>query len=120
MAFNFCQHCGTKHEYTSSKPNFCTNCGASFAGGQSPQTNQNISASVENDTSKDASVPTLSKFEYEITNNRFIETTLGSVIKEEKLNISSPRKRHVSKTGDAVQDCIEQCRPVRGTKDIDE
>lgn len=119
MAFTFCQHCGTKHEYVSSKPNFCTNCGASF-GATPSQSNQSISASVENKPSKNSSAPTLTKLEYEITNNNYTETTLGSVIKEEKLNISSPRRKRVSKTGDAVKDCIEECKPIRGTKDIDE
>jgi len=119
MAFTFCQHCGTKHEYTSSKPNFCTNCGTSF-GGVSPQINQNTSALVEDEPVKVSSMPKLSKLDYEIINNNYQEVTLGSVIKEEKLNISTPRRRHISKTGDAVKDCIEQCKPARGTKDIDE
>lgn len=119
MAFTFCQHCGTKHEYLSSKPNFCTNCGASF-GSATTQINQNTSASIEVEPEQNVSRPRITKLEYEIVNNNFEETTLGSVIKEEKLNISSPRRRRISKTGDAVKDCIEECKPVRGTKDIDE
>lgn len=120
MAFTFCQHCGTKHEYLSSKPNFCTNCGTSF-GSSAPQINQNTSASVEEDQPVEvSSAPKLSKLDYEITDNNYVETTLGSVIKEEKLNISTPRRRRTSKTGDAVKDCIEECKPIRGTKDIDE
>lgn len=37
MAVIYCSSCGCKHEYTSSKPNFCSKCGgsiASFGGGQ--------------------------------------------------------------------------------------
>ena len=28
----YCSECGTRHEYAGKKPNFCTNCGYSFAG----------------------------------------------------------------------------------------
>lgn len=28
----FCQHCGTKHDYASVKPKFCSSCGEGFPG----------------------------------------------------------------------------------------
>ena len=30
MSFMYCPSCGTKVEYTLTKPNFCTNCGQKF------------------------------------------------------------------------------------------
>lgn len=120
MAFTFCQHCGTKHEYSSARPNFCTNCGTSFAGVQVsvPQPKEEIE---KNQTQQPkTSFSHLQKLDYEIINNDYVETTLGSVVKEEKLGISIPRKRRKSLTGDAIKDCVEECKPVRGSINIDE
>ncbi len=43
----YCSECGTPHEYASKKPNFCTNCGYSFAGLSNAQTTQ-FNKKIEN------------------------------------------------------------------------
>jgi hypothetical protein len=117
MAFTYCQHCGTKHEYSSSIPNFCTNCGTSFGAARAPS--GNLKNEEEEITKKPSSIPEINKLDYEIKHNDYQESTIGSVMKEEKLNISTPRRSRKSLTGDSVKDCIEECKPAREAKEID-
>lgn len=117
MAFTYCQHCGTKHEYSLSVPNFCTNCGSSFGAVKaSPGKSRN---EEQGTTEKKPLIPKINQLDYEIKHNDYQESTIGSVMKEEKLNISTPRRPRKSLTGDSVKDCIEECKPAREAKEID-
>ncbi len=118
MPFLFCQQCGTKNTYESARPNFCMSCGTSFG---------SMSAPAENNTPKEDQ-PTevqetpnfnIQKLEFEIINNNVEQTTLGSVMKEEKIGLM-PRKKRKSKTGDPIQDSMDLCKPVKEPIDIEQ
>lgn len=69
----YCQNCGKPTEYTAlSKPNFCFNCGAPFAGSVSTatvnQTPQSGSTPLDNDDDDNeiSKVPNISKLQVDI------------------------------------------------------
>lgn len=77
----FCTECGSKNEYSSKKPNFCSSCGFSFVDQKSNQTDAKASNKkpirrsrpnvpqvelAEDETDIDY-VPSISSLSYEIT-----------------------------------------------------
>jgi hypothetical protein len=106
MLKTYCQHCGTKHEYTSSKPNFCTNCGQPLSGAKidtptKPQehlrkNSRAMEMSIDDEDGTDVfEVPHINGLEYEIEVDTRSKFTLGSVLPapEESANKSAPKKR---------------------------
>lgn len=70
----YCQSCGSKHEYTLTRPRFCGQCGVPFAGAvvaKTPQKNPPITSkssikSEGDEEDADKEVPVLEKLEISI------------------------------------------------------
>jgi len=76
MSSIYCTECGTKIEYTGSKPKFCSNCGSSIPGGTTQNKKESKSSlsrkPQEHSIASDKEgtdyehVPNVSKLDYEI------------------------------------------------------
>lgn len=89
MLKTYCQHCGTKHEYISTKPNFCTSCGQPLAGAKinRPEPEENLQKhsramemTIDDEDGTDIfEIPDISQLEYdiEVDTNSF---SLGSIL----------------------------------------
>lgn len=103
MLSTYCQHCGSKHEYRTTKPNFCSSCGQSLNGefqesrAQVQKTNLPSSKiEVHDEDGTDVyDVPNITNFEYEIEMTDNSGFTLGSILpqRSEAKKESSPNKR---------------------------
>jgi len=104
MLSTYCQHCGSKNEYSSVKPKFCSSCGQMLAGDfnqaraavpaqQDPDPVSNQSMSIDDPDGTDVyRVPNLRKLEYdiEVSSSNF---TLGSVLPRYEEDAPPKRKR---------------------------
>jgi hypothetical protein len=89
MLSTYCQHCGSKNEYSSVKPKFCSSCGQMLAGdyneAKTTQATVNKTLARKNLQIDDEEgtdifeVPNISRLEYdiEISQDSF---TLGSIL----------------------------------------
>jgi len=89
MLSTYCQHCGSKNEYSSVKPKFCSSCGQMLAGDYNearnvqPTVNKappQRSHQIDDEDGTDIfEVPNISRLEYdiEISQDSF---TLGSIL----------------------------------------
>ena len=89
MLSTYCQHCGSKNEYSSVKPKFCSSCGQMLAGDYNearnvqPTVNKALpqrSHQIDDEDGTDIfEVPNISRLEYdiEISQDSF---TLGSIL----------------------------------------
>lgn len=57
----FCQNCGTKHDYASVKPKFCSACGEPFAGIASTKPSKRIVVEDEEDEEDEVDLDDLPK-----------------------------------------------------------
>lgn len=103
MLKTYCQHCGTKHEYTSSKPNFCTNCGQPLSGAkidiQKPKEDlrkhsRAMEMSIDDEDGTDVfEVPDINGLEYEIEVDTSSKFTLGSMLPAPELSASQSKSK---------------------------
>lgn len=49
----FCQHCGTKHEFASIKPKYCSDCGESMGVAESKASKRKVRVEEEEDEDED-------------------------------------------------------------------
>jgi len=102
----YCPDCGTKHEYTINKPNFCVNCGYAFAGAPPKpaapapepeiiqQDEQPVSASYSNMSNLD--------IEMELSPRKGVSLgdIMASQLEEEQVNLDDlpkPKTQQISK-----------------------
>lgn len=104
----YCPECGTKHEYTINKPNFCVNCGYSFAGAPPKKAPDPVQAEViEEETEEEAisaSYSDMSSLDIEMEINPRKGVSLGdimaSTLEEEQVNLDDlpkPKTQQISK-----------------------
>ena len=117
----FCQQCGTKHNYESSKPNFCTNCGNPFGSASASVQKQEFRAQKAEDppTPVETNFLNIQKLDFEIINNNHSEVNLGSVMQEQKLGLP-PRTAKHRNPEDSVKEIMDLCKPAKDSIDIEE
>lgn len=109
MLSTYCQNCGQKNEYTTTKPKFCSSCGTPLTQGlnevkgatalkQSYTQARPIKKEVHDEDGTDVyEVPNISNLEYEIEVSNY-NFTLGSIMprevnKDEALPVKRKRGR---------------------------
>ena len=127
MSFTYCQHCGTKMEYTVKKPNFCSSCGeplnGSVANGSSRAAVNNRS-DIESTPASPTSakkIPNISKLEYTIESYSVNQETIGSAVDSPGTHAPIPikRKKYQGSSDSVVKDIIESCKSSK-SRDIEE
>lgn len=102
----YCPDCGTKHEYTINKPNFCVNCGRPFAGAPpKPETPAPEPEIVQEDEQPvSASYSNMSNLDIEMELNPRKGVSLGDImasqLEEEQVNLDDlpkPKTQQISK-----------------------
>lgn len=102
----YCPDCGTKHEYTINKPNFCVNCGRPFAGAPpKPETPAPEPEIVQEDEQPvSASYSNMSNLDIEMELNPRKGVSLGDImasqVEEEQVNLDDlpkPKTKKISK-----------------------
>ena len=102
----YCPDCGTKHEYTINKPNFCVNCGRPFAGAPpKPETPAPEPEIVQEDEQPvSASYSNMSNLDIEMEINPRKGVSLGDImasqLEEEQVNLDDlpkPKTQQISK-----------------------
>ena len=102
----YCPKCGTKHEYTINKPNFCVSCGYAFAGAPpkpaAPAPQPEIIQEDEQPVS--ASYSNMSNLDIEMEINPRKGVSLGDImasqLEEEQVNLDDlpkPKTQQISK-----------------------
>tara|TARA_Y100000592_G_scaffold21795_1_gene33715 strand:+ start:53 stop:439 length:387 start_codon:yes stop_codon:yes gene_type:complete len=102
----YCPECGTKHEYTINKPNFCVSCGYAFAGAPpkpaAPAPEPEIIQEDEQPVS--ASYSNMSNLDIEMEINPRKGVSLGDImasqLEEEQVNLDDlpkPKTQQISK-----------------------
>jgi predicted RNA-binding Zn-ribbon protein involved in translation (DUF1610 family) len=112
MAFTYCSSCGTKIEYTSTKPNFCTNCGEAL----NPNSSKPEKVEVQQEESK--GFQGIAALEYEVSHGRSNEVTIGTTLGTPAAGNFS-RREYKSRTGNVVNDIIQDCGSSK-SKDIED
>lgn len=112
MLKTYCQHCGTKHEYVSVKPNFCTSCGQPISGAKIEKPKEEnlhvhsraMETLIDDPDGTDVfEVPQLSSLAYDIEIDKSSIFELGSVIPEDVkkgVNTKPKRKRGRPRKGE--------------------
>ncbi len=120
----YCIKCGTKHEYSLSKPNFCSSCGTPLNSQASNLDSLSESRAAEPELVAEESVPKISELQYSI-NTSSNKRTFGDLISEaerdpqEKYIKSSVRpKAKYDPTEDVIQSTMKQCRSKRDPEEI--
>ena len=102
----YCPECGTKHEYTINKPNFCVSCGYAFAGAPpkpaAPAPQPEIIQEDEQPVS--ASYSNMSNLDIEMELSPRKGVSLGDImasqLEEEQVNLDDlpkPKTQQISK-----------------------
>jgi len=102
----YCPECGTKHEYTINKPNFCVSCGYAFAGAPpkpaAPAPEPEIIQEDEQPAS--ASYSNISNLDIEMELSPRKGVSLGDImasqLEEEQVNLDDlpkPKTQQISK-----------------------
>lgn len=120
MTHKFCIHCGVKNSYQASPPNFCFGCGKPFnkAGSQQKvEVEEEYEDSVGN--SKVADVDELSQG-WGANVQAGQQVTFGDLFNNptQKSNYRSSRPTPKGLDGDIVEKTIEECKPVRKSKEL--
>lgn len=117
MSTLFCSECGSKHDYSVSKPKFCQGCGHQMG-------SFSVSSAKDTDSSEGSSgtesIPNISKLQYEIESVGG-KTTLGSLVSSpiNPDDINYPQGAGQSdRQKFTVQDSMSECAPSRETKEI--
>jgi ribosomal protein L37E len=103
MLSTYCQHCGSKNEYSSVKPKFCSSCGQPLAGdfneAKVATKTQPKARSVAHIEDYDADgtdifeVPQISRLEYDIEVSNSSQFTLGSIMpSQQEIDSTSVKK----------------------------
>ena len=93
MLSTYCQECGSKNEYISQRPKFCSNCGSPLSSEAKkdlqkrkiipPKKSQSSEIENEDEEGTDIyEVPSLAKLEYEVEYDNNARRTLGSLLPE--------------------------------------
>ena len=117
MAFTYCSSCGTKIEFSSQRPNFCTNCGEPLSGSVANGSSK-TRLKQEPEPSHEANYKNMTGLEYEFIRGNSHEPTIGNTIGGPSIG-SLSRKEYQSKTGDVIKDIAKDCGSSK-TKDIDD
>ena len=120
MAFIYCEECGSKLEYKTSKPKYCSGCGYNIAAreGGSPQIDPGDDAQ---DSEKSEGVPKIQGLDYEVSTAPNQQVTLGSVLGTNKDGAKiEGRGRSRKISADPLADSIKECSSTRDSKQIDE
>jgi hypothetical protein len=124
MMIEYCIKCGTKHEYSLTKPNFCSSCGTPLSAQTSNLDSLSESRAAEPELAAEEVVPKISELQYSI-NTSSNKRTFGDLISEaerdpqEKYTKSSVRpKAKYDPTEDVIQSTMKQCRSKRDPEEI--
>lgn len=105
MLSTYCQHCGSKNEYSSVKPKFCSSCGQMLAGdfNEARAVTKTVprkapvarSENYDEEGTDVYEVPNISKLEYDIEVSNSSTFTLGSIMPKENAqdSASSPKRK---------------------------
>ena len=110
MLSTYCQHCGSKNEYSTVKPKFCSSCGQMLAGDyneaktstqlkSSSFARRQIQQEVHDEDGTDIyEVPDIPKLEYEIEFQQDSSFTLGSIMPRDQ-GITKKKRGRPKKNG---------------------
>lgn len=126
MNTEFCTNCGTRHEYSLNKPNFCSSCGKSLNGitAQGAQENLDEENSRE-DLAENCNLPILSKLEYNIEKSS-PPLTFGDLLTHasqdpngsyERVGRAKPERQDGA---DIQKQMIEECRSAQKPSKVSE
>lgn len=106
----YCPDCGTKHEYTINKPNFCVNCGRPFAGAPpkpaapAPENVPAQAEAIEEELEETADFSSMSGLDIDLEIQPRQGVSLGDImassLEEEKVNlddIPKPKTKKITK-----------------------
>ena len=101
----YCPKCGTKHEYTINKPNFCVSCGYAFAGAPpKPPAPAPEPEVVQQEEPVSASYSNMSNLDIDLQLTPKQGVSLGDImassLEEEKVemdDLPKPKTRNISK-----------------------
>ena len=111
MLSTYCQHCGSKNEYSTVKPKFCSSCGQSLTGDFSEAkaidkskptffTRKPIQREVHDEEGTDVyEVPQISRLEYDIEVERDSSFSLGSIMPKENHSPTKKKRGRPRKNG---------------------
>jgi len=80
MSKFFCSECGSAHEYTVKKPNFCQDCGYRFSNNTSTATVASKRSIPINDPEEVSEVPQITQFPVEISIGNKNQIKLGELM----------------------------------------
>jgi len=105
MLSTYCQHCGSKNEYSTVKPKFCSSCGQMLAGDFNEArvvaktvTKKTIVARSDNYDEEGTDIyelPDISQLEYDIEVSNSSTFTLGSIMPKDSIqsSVSTSKKK---------------------------
>jgi len=124
MMIEYCIKCGAKHEYSLTKPNFCSSCGTPLSAQASSSSTLSNNVISEPKPAAEDSVPRISQLEYSI-NASSRKCTFGDLVSEAERDpqekyIKSPvrPKAKYDPTEDVIQSTIKQCSSKRDPEEI--
>lgn len=86
----YCSDCGTPHEYSGKKPNFCVNCGYSFAGSERPSKAE--SEEIEESEEIIEEIPEIDTLQVEIEPYQSNSIKLGEAVDYSNGSDGQPQK----------------------------
>jgi len=103
MLSTYCQHCGSKNEYSSVKPKFCSSCGQMLAGdfNEARAVTQTVtrkapvarSENYDEEGTDVYEVPNISRLEYDIEVSNSSTFTLGSIMPQDSIQSSESAQK---------------------------
>jgi len=111
MLSTYCQHCGSKNEYSTVKPKFCSSCGQMLAGDYNEaktSTQSKLSAFARKPVQQEVhdedgtdiyEVPDISRLEYDIEFEQDSRFTLGSIMPQQQDRTQKKKRGRPRKNG---------------------
>jgi hypothetical protein len=111
MLSTYCQHCGSKNEYSTVKPKFCSHCGQSLNGelDQAKASAQSkpsffarkpIQQEIHDEDGTDVyEVPNISKLEYDIEFEQDSTFSIGSIMPQQEKPVAKKKRGRPRKNG---------------------
>ena len=111
MLSTYCQHCGSKNEYSTVKPKFCSSCGQMLAGdyNEAKTSTQSkpssfarkpIQQEVHDEDGTDVyEVPNISKLEYDVEYEKDSTFSLGSIMPRNQRSKETKKRGRPRKNG---------------------